>query len=682
MRNVSIIILTYNNLNYTIQCIESIRKYTQTGSYEIIVVDNASTDQTKDWLQKQTDIKMILNQENKGFPVGCNQGASIAQKDNDILLLNNDTIVTTDWLKNLMICLNSSSDIGAAGAVSISNANLQGIDRPYLPIEEVQDYTEKNNQSSPDRWEDKLKLIGYCILVRREAWNKISGLDERFSPGYYEDDDFSLRLLQAGFRLVLCHDCFIFHYLGTSFRKKKDEFYELLSRNQSIFYEKWGFCTTEFDRIDLQELVDIDDGSEKNKLRILEIGSGIGIFIKKLQYKYPTAEIVGIESDQRLATVAGWHSNVLNYEINSYCYPFEKHTFDRIYLNQPLDGWNECTKILHAMQYFLKSNGKLIFRFVHAFSMENQKRLLSGHNILKTKDGLIIAGTKDIESILHKYGFSGLKLIPYGTSDHSESIEKYMVCAHKEEWTPKINEKKIAFIHCVNQEKTYENALNNWKQLAIPYGYEIEYIPIYKSQSICHSYNQAMHMTNAKYKIYLHQDICFEEKDILLKILKIFQNDRKVGMIGVIGAKTIPNSANWWDSDQIIGVVNSEHSGFMQKCEFPAPNGEYEAVKAIDGLMMATQYDIDWREDILTGFHFYDLTQCLEFQKRGYQVVVANQMNPWITHKCGLKQNVEQFFQYEQIREWIRQNYLREQTIDLKQSNKSTKISSSQIGDQ
>lgn len=97
----SIIILTYNKLEYTKKCIESIRKYTKDEEYEIIIVDNNSTDGTRSWIENQNDIKSILNKENVGFPAGCNMGIKISKKENDILLLNNDTIVTINWLSNL-----------------------------------------------------------------------------------------------------------------------------------------------------------------------------------------------------------------------------------------------------------------------------------------------------------------------------------------------------------------------------------------------------------------------------------------------------------------------------------------------------------------------------------------------------------------------------------------------------
>lgn len=114
-KKTSIIVLTYNNLDYNQICLESIRKYTTANTYEIIVVDNNSTDGTREWLKEQNNIKPILNDENLDFPKGCNLGINASEKDNDILFLNNDTKVTPRWLDNLKICLYSDDKIGATG---------------------------------------------------------------------------------------------------------------------------------------------------------------------------------------------------------------------------------------------------------------------------------------------------------------------------------------------------------------------------------------------------------------------------------------------------------------------------------------------------------------------------------------------------------------------------------------
>ena len=85
MNKTSIIVVTYNNLSYTKKCLQSINRYTEANTYEIIVVDNNSEDGTYNWLKKQKNIRLILNNQNYGYPYACNQGIKIANKDNDIL---------------------------------------------------------------------------------------------------------------------------------------------------------------------------------------------------------------------------------------------------------------------------------------------------------------------------------------------------------------------------------------------------------------------------------------------------------------------------------------------------------------------------------------------------------------------------------------------------------------------
>lgn len=235
----SIIILTCNKFDYNKLCIESIRQYTEPNSYEIIVVDNHSTDGTVEWLQNQRDIKLILNKENVGFPAGCNQGIKVACGDS-ILLLNNDTIVTPNWLANLRRCLFSSPDIGAVGAVTNSCSNFQSIPCDYSSIEEMQRFAKQINNSNPGLWEDRTRLIGFCMLIKSEVIAKIGLLDEEFSPGNYEDDDYSLRIRNAGYRLMLCRDTFIHHFGSVSFGEQSAHHSSLLEINKGKFRKKWG----------------------------------------------------------------------------------------------------------------------------------------------------------------------------------------------------------------------------------------------------------------------------------------------------------------------------------------------------------------------------------------------------------------------------------------------------------
>ena len=243
----SIIILSYNTLELLQLCIASIHEYTEAGTYEIIVVENGSEDGSAEWLKGQTGIRCIFNEENQGFPKGCNQGLEIAS-GTELLLLNSDTVVTKDWLKNLRRALCSSAKVGAVSCVTNYCSNNQRIEASYKNIEEMLAFAADYNKSDPALWEKRTKLVGFCYLFKREVLEKIGFLDERFSPGNYEDDDFSLRILQAGYDLLLCRDTFIHHFGSASFEKKlkvqneaemRERYNATLMRNRTIFFEKW-----------------------------------------------------------------------------------------------------------------------------------------------------------------------------------------------------------------------------------------------------------------------------------------------------------------------------------------------------------------------------------------------------------------------------------------------------------
>jgi GT2 family glycosyltransferase len=267
----SIVILTFNKIEYTKKCIESIRKFTDMTKCEVIIVDNNSTDETRDWLINQKDLKVILNDENVGFPKGCNIGIEAAKKENDILLLNNDTIVTYNWLANLNKCLYSDELIGAVGPVTNSSAYYQQIEIDYKDLEGIYEFGLKYNISNRELWEQRQKLIGFCMLIKRKALDEVGVLDEIFTPGNFEDDDYSIRLIDKGYKLVLCRDTFIHHYGGASFSNNKD-YARIISRNEKAFMNKWGFTSRDNMNIFKNYLKFIDG----RKPRILEAFCGTG----------------------------------------------------------------------------------------------------------------------------------------------------------------------------------------------------------------------------------------------------------------------------------------------------------------------------------------------------------------------------------------------------------------------
>ncbi|WP_051870807.1 glycosyltransferase [Geobacillus vulcani] len=199
-----------------------------------------------------------------------------------------------------------------------------------------------------------------------------------------------------------------------------------------------------------------------------------------------------------------------------------------------------------------------------------------------------------------------------------------------------MNDKKVAFIYCVNNRQMYEESVRYVRSLHVPEGYEIEIISIEGAKSITSGYNEAMKRTDAKYKVYLHQDVFIVNKNFIFDIIALFDENKQIGIIGTIGAKKIPTSGIWWEAEKKYGKVFDSHSGTLSILAFQDIEHKYETVEAVDGLLMATQYDIRWREDIFDGWHFYDLSHCVEYLKKGYLIVVPKQSIPWCIHDCGI----------------------------------------------
>ncbi len=239
---VSIVILTFNQLEYTIKCFESIKRNT-TEPYEIIFVDNASNDGTVEWLQKQAkennNVRLILNRENFGFAKGCNQGIKEA-RGIYIVLLNNDVIVTKEWLTGLLKCLKSSPDVGIVGPMTNYIYGPQQVDVNYKNEEEIEDFAATFRRKFYGRRIPMRRIVGFCMLFKKSLVEKIGYLDENFGIGHYEDDDFCLRAELAGFKNYIAGDVFIHHFGNRSFIGNKIDTKPLVEINSKKFNDKWS----------------------------------------------------------------------------------------------------------------------------------------------------------------------------------------------------------------------------------------------------------------------------------------------------------------------------------------------------------------------------------------------------------------------------------------------------------
>ncbi|MQN01733.1 MAG: hypothetical protein FRC54_07420 [bacterium LCO1.1] len=189
---------------------------------------------------------------------------------------------------------------------------------------------------------------------------------------------------------------------------------------------------------------------------------------------------------------------------------------------------------------------------------------------------------------------------------------------------------EFAFIICENNDQYFDECVYYINRLNVPEGYDIDVISIKEADSMCSAYNAAMNSSNARYKIYLHQDVFIRNQNFLYDILAVFQSDPQIGIIGMVGGKNMSILTDWH-----FGLLDVREPGISFYLVHRESNKKNVEVDAVDGLLIATQYDIPWREDLFTHFDMYDISQSFEMRRAGYKVVVPAQKEPWVIHNSG-----------------------------------------------
>jgi GT2 family glycosyltransferase len=240
----SIVVVTHDNLVFTRMCLESVLASTRDREYELIVVDNASTDGTRPYLRelarRNPRVRLVMNDVNAGFARACNQGLAVAEGDL-LVLLNNDTLVPPWWLSRLADALRDPG-VGLVGPVTNRIGNEAEIPVTYSTWEELLRFAARREWEHADESLEIPVLTMFCLAMRRDTYQRIGPLDQRFELGLLEDDDYSLRAQEAGYRLVCVESAFVHHFGESSFGKliPTGEYGELLAANRSRFEQKWG----------------------------------------------------------------------------------------------------------------------------------------------------------------------------------------------------------------------------------------------------------------------------------------------------------------------------------------------------------------------------------------------------------------------------------------------------------
>lgn len=211
--------------------------------------------------------------------------------------------------------------------------------------------------------------------------------------------------------------------------------------------------------------------------------------------------------------------------------------------------------------------------------------------------------------------------------------------------TKQYDYKRFSVIFCGNDALYEKEVLHYIRTLRIPQGYSLDVIVLHNAASMASGYNTAMKLSDAGYKIYIHQDTMILDRDILYRLSDTFNDD--IRLIGICGTVHLDSSGKWWKGNSTDNKMALYQDAILNILESISPDcgTPYSTVSCADGIFLATSADILWREDLFDGWHFYDISQCFEFQNAGYRLACLNSDHMLLLHETTMKKDKNNLYE-------------------------------------
>ena len=237
--NTTIIMSVRNALEYTKIAVQSIREHTHCP-YKLIIVNDGSDTETTEWINNQPDALSLQTIAPLGFPTAYNLGLECVDTPY-CAVVNSDIKATPGWLCDMLSTMEADKKIGICGPIT---NNISGPQRDagahYSNDLELHAYAEHIKKVNKPRLKTFNRIVFFCALIRSELISRIGLLDESFGIGNYEDDDYCIRSIKAGYKNVIDRHVFVHHYGSGTFKTEKLNYPEIMKKAEARFRAKWG----------------------------------------------------------------------------------------------------------------------------------------------------------------------------------------------------------------------------------------------------------------------------------------------------------------------------------------------------------------------------------------------------------------------------------------------------------
>lgn len=391
---VTVLVQAYNRLEKTKRCVESIFKYTNNINYDLILIDNGSTDKTFEYFKslKGDNIRILHFNENHGSLIpSCFMNLNMIS--NYFISLGNDIIVTENWLSNLITVAKSDDRIGMVCPMSSNVSNMQQYNLTFKNYEDMQIKAAKFNKSDPTKWQERLRLITVATLYKKECLYAIGWPinDVGFTHDFC-DDDISFKVRRAGYKTILAGDTWLHHDHDYKNLEDKNltEFQKSLSIGKLNFQDKyWGVDAwddaSNFVFSYIEDSVDMPSDIENVKLLGIDAKCGTPILdlkniIRSFGAFSPEVNAYTSESKYDIDLKTICNGQVICDRIDFIYNSFKSNSFDYIIFGKNINEYHQPEKVIRDTYALLKSGGQMFISIKNTYNIFTMLTLL-GHKI-------------------------------------------------------------------------------------------------------------------------------------------------------------------------------------------------------------------------------------------------------------------------------------------------------------